>query len=124
MARDRQRIRRLKTALRTADLDAIVLRLPENIVMAFGVWPLNGFSYGVFTAASGPVALIAPSCEDEEMGKYWADDVIWFTWPKLNMPDPREAIRAEFCSLAKRHRLTRGRVANKVAGFGLKKFHG
>jgi len=110
MLKDQQRIRRLKTALGKASLDAIVLRLPESIVMAFGVWPLNGFSYGLFTAADGPVALIAPSCEDEEMDGCWADHVIWFAWPKLSMPDPLEVIRAELCGLARRHQLTRGRI--------------
>ena len=51
--------------------------------MALGVWPMNGFSYGVFTADAGPVALIAPSCEDEEMGGCWAGDVRFFIWPRL-----------------------------------------
>jgi Xaa-Pro dipeptidase len=110
MSKDQQRIRRLKTALRKTGLDAIVLRLPENILMAFGVWPLNGFSYGLFTAADGPVALIAPSCEDEEMDGGWADHVIWFVWPRLNAPDPLEVIRAKLCSLARRHQLTQGRI--------------
>ena len=64
---DKQRIRRLKTALRNAGLDAMILRLPENIVMSFGVWPMNGFSYAVLTADKGPLALIAPSCEDQAM---------------------------------------------------------
>ena len=67
MAIDSQRVRRVKGALKQAKLDAIILRLPENIVMSFGDWPMVGFSYAVFTAKDGPVALIAPSCEDQEM---------------------------------------------------------
>ena len=39
MVIDSQRVRRLKAALKQAKLDAILLRLPENIVMSFGVWP-------------------------------------------------------------------------------------
>lgn len=53
---DRKRIQRIKKALRDAKLDALVLRLPENIVMSCGVWPMNGFSYAVVTAESGPAA--------------------------------------------------------------------
>ena len=82
---DTERIRRLQTALREAKLDALILRLPENIVMSFGVWPMNGFSYAVFTAEAGPLVLIAPSCEDQEMDGCWADDLRFFTWPRLEM---------------------------------------
>ena len=70
---DQDRVDRMRASLRQAKLDALVLRLPENIVMGFGVWPMNGFSYAVFTADDGPVALVAPSCEDEEMDGCWAE---------------------------------------------------
>ena len=89
---DQDRVDRIRASLHRAKLDALLLRLPENIVMSFGVWPMNGFSYAVFTADEGPVALIAPSCEDEEMGDCWAD-VHFFTWPRLAMSDPLQAIR-------------------------------
>ena len=54
MNMDKERISRIRRALRQAKLDALILRLPENIVMSFGVWPINGFSYAVFTADAGP----------------------------------------------------------------------
>jgi Xaa-Pro dipeptidase len=88
----------------------MILRLPENIVMSLGVWPMNGFSYAVFTAKGGPVALIAPSCEDREMGGCWADDVRFFTWPRLDMPDPAEAVRNQLRDVARRCGLMRARI--------------
>jgi Xaa-Pro aminopeptidase len=107
---DSERVRRLQTGLREAKLDALVLRLQENIVMSFGVWPMNGFSYAVFTADAGPLALIAPSCEDEEMDGCWAGDPRFFTWPKLQMDDPLTAIRRELSAIAKQHKLGRARI--------------
>ena len=107
---DNQRIKRLKTALKQAKLDAVIFRLPENIVMSFGVWPMVGFSYAVFTAKDGPVALIAPSCEDEEMGDCWADDTRFFIWPRLKMPDPLEVIRRDIQDIAEEHKLTNARI--------------
>jgi Xaa-Pro dipeptidase len=106
---DQERIDRVRASLRRAKLDALLLRLPENVVMGFGVWPMNGFSYAVFTADEGPVALIAPSCEDEEMGDCWAD-VRFFTWPRLAMSDPLQAIRGSIGEVARRHKLARGRI--------------
>ncbi len=110
MIADTQRIRRIKTALKADGLDAMILRLPENIVMSLGVWPMNGFSYAVVTAGAGPVALIAPSCEDQEMDDCWAKDVRFFTWPRLGMPDPLETIRSHVRDVARKHKLTRARI--------------
>ncbi|MBN1590551.1 MAG: aminopeptidase P family protein [Pirellulales bacterium] len=107
---DQERIKRLRRAMRAAKLDALVLRLPENLVMAFGVWPLNGFTHGLFTAADGPVLLIAPSCENEEMGGAWARATEWFMWPRLGMGDPRAAIHQALSKAARNGRLTRGRI--------------
>jgi Xaa-Pro dipeptidase len=107
---DSERVRRLQTALRNFKLDALVLRLPENIVMSFGVWPMNGFSCAIFTAEAGPVALIAPSCEDEEMDGCWTDDCRFFTWPRLGMEDPLTAVSREIVAVVKRHKLDRARI--------------
>jgi Xaa-Pro dipeptidase len=107
---DHERINRIRGALRRAKLDALVLRLPENIVMSFGVWPMNGFSCAVFTADAGPLALIAPSCEDEEMGDCWATDTQYFTWPRLAMEDPLLVIARSLRELAQRNGLTSARI--------------
>lgn len=96
--------------MRKAGLDALVLRLPENIVMAFGVWPMNGLSHALFTAEQGPVALIAPSCEDQEMDACWAADIRTFAWPRLVMDDPVVFTRQQLEDLAKRHKLARARI--------------
>jgi Xaa-Pro dipeptidase len=107
---DTDRIDRIRQALLREKCDALVLRLPENIVMAAGAWPMNGFSFAVFTAEAGPVALIAPSCEDEEMGGCWAEDVKYFTWPRLEMRNPQDAVRDALWEIVRRHKLGRARI--------------
>ena len=107
---DRSRISRLQAALRDAGLDALILRLPENLVMALGVWPMNGLSYGLFTADGGPLGLVAPSCEDEEMDGCWAGEVRFFVWPRLAGDDPRTAIGQTIGDWAKRFKLSRARI--------------
>ena len=107
---DQDRVDRMRASLRKAKLDALVLRLPENIVMGFGNWPMNGFSYAVFTADAGPLTLIAPSAEDEETAGCWTDDVRFFTWPRLEMPDPLTAIRDAMADVVRRQNLSRARI--------------
>lgn len=104
---DRERVERLQQTLRQAGLDALILRLPENIVMALGAWPMNGMSYALFTADAGPVAMIAPSCEDQEMDACWAKDVRYFIWPRLDMHDPPAFVTEQLRDLARHHKLTR-----------------
>ncbi len=110
MSRDTKRISRLKKELKNAKLDAMILRMPENIVMSFGVWPMSGFSYAVFTADDGPVTFIAPSSEDQEMAGCWAGDVRFFRWPLLVMPNPLETIRNELRDVCKKLGLMGGRI--------------
>jgi Xaa-Pro aminopeptidase len=106
---DKARITSIGDALRQNGLDAMILRLPENVVMATGVWPMNGFTYAVVTP-EGAVACVAPSCEDEEMDGCWASDVRFFTWPRLDMPDPLKAIQNHLVDIAIKHGLTDSRI--------------
>lgn len=96
--------------MRRLKLDALVLRLPENIVLCMGTWPMNGLSHALFTAADGPVALIAPSCEDQEMQDCWAGDIRYFRWPRLESDDPEVFTAQQLQSLAKTHGLGRSRI--------------
>jgi Xaa-Pro aminopeptidase len=107
---DRRRVESLQAALAKAGLDALILRLPENLVMALGAWPMNGLSYGLFTAEAGPVGLVAPSCEDEEMDGCWARQVQYFVWPKLAGDDPRTAVGRTIGGWAKEFKLSRARI--------------
>lgn len=111
MSMDAERLERLKGVLQQVGLDALLLRLPENIVMTCGVWPMNGFSYGLVTAADGPVALVAPACEDQEMDDFWGSDVRYFGWARLDAPpDPHELITAHLRDIARTLKIERARI--------------
>lgn len=40
----------------------------------------------------------------------WTDDVRFFVWPRLNMPDPLAAICNELGDIARRHGIARARI--------------
>ena len=100
--------------LRRQKCDALVLRLPENIVMAAGVWPMNGFSLAVVTAEAGPVALLAPSCEDEEMGDCWAGECDLLHLAAIGHARSAGGDSRWLCQVARRHKLTRPASATKA----------
>ena len=53
--------------------------------------------------------MIAPSCEDQEMGGCWAG-VRFFVWPRLAMSDPLEAIRGLIGEVSRHYKLARARI--------------
>jgi Xaa-Pro dipeptidase len=87
MTKDMERIQRTQLALQKAGLDALVCRLPENIVMLTGYWPMNGFAFLVFPAAKDPV-LIVPVPEQELAGESWVKDIRTFKWGLVDSGDP------------------------------------
>jgi Xaa-Pro dipeptidase len=73
-------------------LDALVCRLPENVVMLSGHWPLIGWSFLVFPVDSTPV-LIVPHCDQREaLADLWEAVVKPFRFGVLSAPDPFDAI--------------------------------
>jgi Xaa-Pro aminopeptidase len=91
--RDAERHDRLAQALRDAQLDALVCRLPENVLLLSGYWPMSGFSFVVYRA-DGTATLIVPSVEQEECSETWISDRKFFDWARLGAPDPYERIGA------------------------------
>ncbi len=89
--RDSARHHRLVEALRTADLNALVCRLPENVLLLSGYWPMSGFSFVVYRA-DGEATLIVPSAEEAESADTWISDRQLFEWALVGAPDPYEQI--------------------------------
>ena len=87
MKTDQERLERTRSALASAGLDALVCRLPENVVMLTGYWPMNGFAFLVFPADGEPT-LIAPKAEHGYARESWVRDVRLFPWGLVDSGDP------------------------------------
>lgn len=62
---DTERADRVRKALQKEDLDALVCRLPENVLFLTSYWPLSGISFLLFPREDEP-ACIVPHCEEQE----------------------------------------------------------
>ena len=87
MKTDQERLERTRNALASAGLDALVCRLPENVLMLTGYWPMNGFAFLVFPAEGEPT-LIAPEAEQGYAQESWTRDVRLFPWGLVDSGDP------------------------------------
>ena len=88
---DTERLNRTRAALQAAGLDAVVCRLPENVLLLSGYWPMSGFALLVFPVEGEPV-LIAPVAENKLAREGWVSDIRTFPWGLVDSGDPFESI--------------------------------
>src|SRR5689334_22040566 len=62
---DNERRTRMQQAMEEARLDALILRLPENVLLTTGHWPMIGAVYCIFPQGGDPTCL-APDCYEAE----------------------------------------------------------
>ncbi|MCX6030506.1 MAG: Xaa-Pro peptidase family protein [Chloroflexi bacterium] len=90
-AEDTERLNRTRAALQATGLDAVICRLPENVMLLSGYWPMNGFALLVFPVEGEPV-LVAPVAENELAREGWVSDIRTFPWGLVDSGDPFESI--------------------------------
>lgn len=86
---DHERLSRARTALERAGIDVLVCRLPENILLLSGYWPMNGFAALIFPVDGEPV-LLAPQAEAALAEESWVKDVRLFAWGLVDSGDAFE----------------------------------
>ena len=70
------------------NLDALVCRLPENVVFLSGHWPLNGWSFLVFPREGRSVCIV-PHCDEKEAREeLWDADCVSFLFAVLAAGNP------------------------------------
>ena len=88
---DQERISRMRTAITGEKIDALILRLPENITMLGGYYPKTGRNFLLFPAVGDPVVLI-PANEWESGGGGWWENISVFKTGVLGAADFYETI--------------------------------
>jgi Xaa-Pro aminopeptidase len=86
-----RRIQGAQAALAEERLDGLVVRLPENLVLLAGYWPVLGRSALVLPSSGEPV-LIAPEMEREALERAFITDIRTFPVWKLGDPSPDEGL--------------------------------
>lgn len=79
------RVDRLRDKMKEAGIDALVCRLPENVVYITDYWPHHGFSFAVLPKDGKPL-LFLPEVEEDYARRDWADYSL-FGWGLLKDGD-------------------------------------
>jgi Xaa-Pro dipeptidase len=97
---DHIRVKRMRDALEAARLDALVVRLPENVLLLSGFWPMIGATTLVFPREGRPVC-IAPECfENETNAMIWEAELKRYRFGVLDSPDQAAAVGEALADIA------------------------
>jgi Xaa-Pro dipeptidase len=86
-----QRIQQLRELMAARGLEAIVLRLPENVLLCSQYLPRNGFSL-VFVPGRGEPWLIAPEGDQDDPQRGTLTRIERFGWGRLQDGDPYDGL--------------------------------
>ena len=90
---NQERLDRMRRAMEAARIDALVVRLPENVLLLSGYWPMIGASVLVFPREGRSVCAI-PHCYECEAGpSLWEAEPAYYRYGVLDAPDQGSAIR-------------------------------
>ncbi len=105
---DSERINRNISGMNKKGLDALICRLPENVLFLSGWWPLTGTSW-VISTADGQTHLILPRCEAIEAQADGITDFSTFEWAHLDT-NPLEEIKRIIQHVAKEFGVEKGHI--------------
>jgi Xaa-Pro dipeptidase len=80
--RDEEKRAKLRRMMQSNGFDALLLRLPEDIVYITGYWPFYGVSYLFYPVDDEP-SILAHEGEEEYARKSWVKDVESYRWETL-----------------------------------------
>jgi Xaa-Pro aminopeptidase len=90
---NQSRLDRMRRTMEVERLDALAVRLPENVLLLSGYWPMIGAGVLVFPREGRPVCAI-PHCYEAEAGmSLWEAEPVYFKYGVLDAPEPDAAMR-------------------------------
>lgn len=105
---DSERINRNSSGMNKKGLDALICRLPENVLFLSGWWPLTGTSWAISTA-DGRTHIILPNCEAIEAQADGIIDFSAFEWAHLDA-NPLEEIKKIIQHVAREFGIEKGHI--------------
>src|ERR1700682_5435664 len=86
-ALDRENWRRVRDILDSIDLDAVVVRAPDNVLYLTNYWTMKGYDLAIFPREGDPTLLVIEPQFREAQRTAWNKDVRFF--PFYHPKDPR-----------------------------------
>jgi Xaa-Pro aminopeptidase len=109
MTLDPVRDARNREIMAAHEIDVLVCRLPENVLLLTGYWPTSSFAFAV-VPREGQVVLIAVDTERLELPEESADEVRFYRTGVLGTLDPLESVTRHLGEIFRTMGVDRGRI--------------
>ena len=90
---NQERLDRMRRAMEAGRIDALAVRLPENVLLLSGFWPMIGASVLLFPLEGRPVCAIPHCYESEASSSLWEAEPAYYRYGVLDAPEPGSAVR-------------------------------
>lgn len=89
---NKKRITKTRRMMDKENIDLLILRLPENVLLLSDYWSMFGFSFLVFPLEGNPT-LIVGSCEEREATRSVEEiEILSYSYGVLDSADPYESV--------------------------------
>lgn len=92
----------MRQAMQEARLDALVLRLPENVLLLSGFWPMVGATTLVFPLEGRSVCIVPDCYEKEASSSLWDVQTFYYRYGVVGAPNPTLAVQNRLADSSKR----------------------
>ena len=99
------RVQQVQSGMVEAGVDAVVLRLAENVVLTTGYWPQIGGLGIVVIPREGAASFVAPDYEEPEVRKHWQGELHGFPTTRFDGESTPAALDRILRELARKHGL-------------------
>src|SRR5881275_1782079 len=100
--RDEAKLDRVRSLMADEDLDALVVRAPDNVLYLTNFWGMKGYDAAVFPREGAPVLICLEASADDAACTAWTDDVRVFRGYAPDDPRPPTARTLELAQQASR----------------------
>ncbi|HEX6221331.1 MAG TPA: M24 family metallopeptidase, partial [Acidimicrobiia bacterium] len=94
---DEKKLSRVRSLMADHELDALVVRSPDNVVYLTNYWPMKGYAFAIFPREGEPALVVLESQEAEANRCAWTSDVRPFRFYDRNDPRPPTARSLDKC---------------------------
>lgn len=114
---DHQKLDRVRRMLQEQQLDAVVVRAPDNVLYLTNYWPMKGYAAAIFPADGEPTLIaLDPQLKDARRNA-WTGDIRTFSGYHPSDPRPPVARSLDLCLAVLRERGLTGRVGIELSNF-------
>jgi Xaa-Pro aminopeptidase len=112
---DHVKLERVRALMADDDLDALVVRAPDNVVYLTNYWPMKGYAMAVFPRDGHATLVVLEPQEDEARGQAWTDDIRPFRFYDPTDPRPPAARAMDTTIDVLRERGLTGRIGIELS---------